>query len=277
MSVLLFMILFLLLLHPKIVSNSVMEACTLWFQVLLPTMYPSFVLLDLIHIAPLTHKISHLIYPIFRKLFHIQYEHSAFLILLSVLLGAPASTKMIFEAYQNQWISEDEKNRLICHFSTLSFPYTLMICSAFQISLLWPYLIFFGLALFGMHFYQPQKESRSVFQTFNKDYLRIFISSITKNIQILFNILGILIFFRVLIHLFFPNGFVLYPYFEILGGLHSLNSFESYTKGMVLSAIGFLGFSVHIQIYSIDDSFPYRKFLKYRLCAMGMGLLGFVF
>lgn len=97
--------------------------------------------------------------------------------------------------------------------------------------------------------------------------------SIPKNTTIVLNILGILIVFRVLIGLFFDASFLFYPYLEILGGFSQKPS-----PVIFYSALNFLGFSIHLQIYSIYSAISYRDFLFARLFFTLTGLiLGFCY
>ncbi|MDE5715742.1 MAG: hypothetical protein K2I42_06370, partial [Anaeroplasmataceae bacterium] len=127
MTIFLILILILLISNPNIVSLEVYNASILWFTVLLPTMYPSFVIIDMIYYMPLIHRLSLAIYKPFRVLFHISSPKSVFIILISFICGAPASTKMISAAYDNNEISKEESINLVCAFSTLSLPYTILI------------------------------------------------------------------------------------------------------------------------------------------------------
>lgn len=270
MTIVLIIILVLLMTSPNIVAYEVMNATILWFTVLVPTMFPSFVTIDLIENMPLVKKISIWIYPVFKKIFKINSPKSAFIILLSLLCGAPASTKMIQNSLENNQISEKEAQNLICAFSTLSMPYTLMICRTNHISALLYYLLFLILAILWMQLTNKKEDITYHDSSLKTDYLKCFLNSIHKNTLILVNILGILILFKVLMGLLFKNEPIFYPYFEILGGLSKTNH-----KLIVLTSLGFLGFSVHLQIYSIFENLKYRKFLLSRIYFSLLGLLIF--
>lgn len=268
MTIFLLFILYLLITNPTVVAQEVYQASILWFTVLLPTMYPSFVILDLIYYMPLIHKISLKLVKPFALLFNIHSSKGVFLILLSLLCGAPASTKLISTAYEQEEISKSEYENLICAFSTLSLPYTCLILKKLNFSILLYYSFFLLLSILWMKCFQKRKKITIQNTTFSKDYITLFFSSIKKNTDILFNILGILIIFRVLIRLIFPENFLLYPYLEILGGLNTTN-----TSWIILSALGFLGLSVHLQILSISKKFNYLKFLGSRILFSLLGLL----
>ncbi|MDE5855936.1 MAG: hypothetical protein K2H06_02715, partial [Anaeroplasmataceae bacterium] len=133
MTIILLFILYLLIANPSIVASEVLNACQMWLTVLLPIMYPSFVVIDFIEHMPLVTKISKILYKPFKYIFHIHNEKSAFLILFSLLCGSPASTKLFQASYEKNEITKKECQNLICAFSTLSLPYTLMLCNTFSI------------------------------------------------------------------------------------------------------------------------------------------------
>lgn len=271
MTLILLWILFLLITSPQLVAQEVVSAAQIWFTVLVPTMYPSFVVIDMIENMPFIQRLSNWMFPVFKWLFHIHSPKSAFIILMSLLCGAPASTKLIQNSTSQQLISKTESENLICAFSTLSMPYTLMICQRNQLSIVLYYLLFGMLAAIWMWLFNKKEEKTKTPVLVTSSYLNCFLNSIQKNIQILVNILGILVIFKVLLKLIFQNEILFFPYFEILGGLSQTNH-----KLVVLTALGFLGFSVHLQIYSILEEFNYRKFLFSRIYFCLLGLLVFL-
>lgn len=272
MSFFLYLILVLLILFPAKVSSAVLEASQLWFMTLLPVLYPSLICLDLISITPLTQKISSLLFPIFKKLFAVEDKNSCYLILLSVLCGAPASTKLIQQAIEQKQISVEEGKRLICVFSNLSLPFCSIIVGPSVIPFFF-IILFFSFGGFIPPFWQKNKSTFGKSIPSKENYLSCFMRSIPKNTTIVLNILGILIVFRVLIGLFFDASFLFYPYLEILGGFSQKPS-----PVIFYSALNFLGFSIHLQIYSIYSAISYRDFLFARLFFTLTGLiLGFCY
>lgn len=275
MSILLFVVLVLLILNPSIVSEQVFITSSLWLTVLLPAMYPSLVCIDLLAQMPLISKLSKALFPLFRTLFNIQHERSAFIIVISILCGAPASTKVVQASLVNKEISEAEGTALICAFSYLSLPYSLLVCQNFHI----PFYLFLPsillLSMIWMHlFYKTKSSLESKKEQSEIHYASFFVHSIKDNFNIILNILGIMILFRVLISLTLSTHSFLYPFLEILGGLTSMEA-TPYSKIIACSALGFLGFSVHLQIFSIKEDIPYFKFLGAKSFFLLLGGLGF--
>lgn len=271
MTIILLFVLYLLITNPTVVSKEVVNACQIWFSVLLPIMYPSFVVIDFIQHMPLISKISKILYKPFKYIFHIHNEKSAFLILFSLLCGSPASTKLFQASYERNEITKKECNNLICAFSTLSLPYTLMLCQKFSIIVPLYYVSFLVLAAIWMHLFNKKEPSKEVSSIEPISYLKFFFSSIQKNIQIVLQILGILIIFRVLIKIIFKNSLVFYPFLEILGGL------QGTTHPLIATmAMGFLGISEHLQILSIAEDVPYTKLLFTRIYFSSLGILSLI-
>lgn len=271
MTLFLILILILMLTNPHIVSFEVYNACVLWFTTLLPTMYPSFVVIDMIYHMPLIYKFSSFLYKPFKFIFHISSSKSVFLILISLICGAPASTKLIVASYEKKEISKREYTNLICAFSTLSMPYTILILQQYGISIWKYYLIVCLLAWIWMFLFQRKEKTNLIPVSFESDYLNLFFTSVKKNMDILLNILGILIIIRVLTAFLFPKNFILYPYLEILGGLEN-----PIAPIVALSAMGFLGVSIHFQMLYIMKDIPYYKFLVSRLFFLLVGIVAFL-
>lgn len=270
MTILLLFLLYLLIANPKIVANEIYNASIMWFSTLLPIMYPSFIIIDFLQNMPLINIISKLLYKPFKYIFHIYNEKSAFLILFSFICGSPASTKLIYNAYTNNEISKKEYQSLIYSFSFLSLPYTILLCNKFNINLLFYYLGIILLASILMHIINRKADVNSNAQLYKINYIELFFSSIKKNTQIVIEILGILVIFRVFIKLIFKN-IIIYPFLEILGGMEVTNS-----QMIALAAMGFLGISEHLQILSIAKDINYSKLLFLRFYFSHIFILSFL-
>lgn len=271
MTLILLFILYLLIMNPNVVAKEVLASCQIWLTVLLPIMYPSFVIIDFIEHMPLVNKISKILYRPMHYLFHIYNQKSAFLILFSLLCGSPASTKIFKASYEKHEISKKEYHNLICAFSTLSLPYTLLLCQKFLILVPLYYACLLFIAAIWMHLFNKKDALEAANEIEPISYLKFLFSSIQKNIQIVLQILGILVIFRVLIHVIFQGEPIFYPFLEILGGLSMTDN--SLIAGM---AMGFLGISEHMQILSIADDLPYSKLLLARVCFSSLGCLSFL-
>ncbi len=261
MTIILLLILYLLITNQDLVSKEIYNATIMWYQTIIPIMYPSFVVIDFLQNMPQINKICEIIYKPFKFLFNINYKKSSFLILFSFICGSPASTKLIYNAYLNKEISKSEYQSLVYSFSFLSLPYTIILCNKFNINI---YIYYFGiiiLAIILMHIINNNNicEDINNIKIEKTKYIDLFFNSIKKNTQIIIDVLGILIIFRVLIKLFFYNE-ILYPFLEILGGIEITKN-----QMIALAAMGFLGISEHLQIISIAKELNYKKLFFCRL------------
>lgn len=267
MTILFTLILILLFLNPNIIANQVLDSINLWIKILIPSLYPSLICIDIISNSKLLTKITNFIHPLFKKIFNINSSYSTFIIILSYICGAPASTKLILNAKNNNKISSFEAENLIYCFSNLSLPFTIFILKDYKLILVYYFCSILISALL-MNIINKKQEINQLPQNNQIDFISIFLSSIKKNIELMLNILGIVMFFRIIINLIFSNNFIGYTYIEILGGITSTNN-----KFIILSSLGFLGISIHLQILSIYKV-KYYKLLLIRLIYL---ILGFVF
>lgn len=265
MSIIFILILILLILNPEITSKQVIEALNLFITSLLPTLYPSLICIDIISNSKLITKITNIFHPLFKNIFNVNSSYSTFIIILSYICGAPASTKLISNAKDNNLITDFEANNLIYCFSNLSLPFTIFILKDYKILILY-YLLSIIISSILMHIFNKKSmlTNKIIFHKIN--FTTLFLSSIKKNIELMLNILGIVMFFRIVINILLPNSFI-YSYIEILGGLSNTNNLF-----IKLSSLGFLGISVHLQILSIYP-IRYYKFFLVRLIFLLLGLL----
>lgn len=241
-----------------------MSSSILWFKSLVPILYPSLLFIDLIMNENSLVIISNYLYKPFKYIFNINYPKSVILILLSIICGVPANVKAIDICIKNNEISLNEGNNLIFSYSNMSLAYLIYVFNLFDMPF---YLYFiFSFLLSSIIFYflnKKETDNTKLSITFNNRINTLF-NSINKATKTLFTILGIIVLFNILINLFFPNGFIFYPFFEILGGINYIKE-KSLSFIFVIFAIGFLGLSVHMQILSIKPDIPYFKFLIIRL------------
>lgn len=262
MTIILLFILYLLITNQKVVSIEIYNTTIMWFSTLLPIMFPGFIVIDFLENMPLIDMLCKAIYKPLKYIFNIKYKKSSFLILFSFVCGSPASTKLIYNAYLKNEISKNEYQNLICIFSFLSLSYTILLCNKFYINIFVYYLGIIMIAIILMHILNNKNDIDNTLKNEKIDkinYIDLFFNSIKKNTQIVINVLGILIIFKVLIKLFFYNE-TLYPFLEILGGMDVAKN-----QMIVLAAMGFLGISEHLQIIFIAKDINYKKLFFCRL------------
>lgn len=265
MLILFIIIFILILINPQTSSQAFTSSAMLWFSSLVPVLYPSLLFIDLLMNDKSLIIICNYLYKPFKYVLNINYPKSVILIILSLICGVPGNVKAIDLCIKNNEISNDEGNNLIYAYSNMSLAYTIYIFNLFDM----PFYIYFIISFLfsSILFYILNNKvitTNKSFEFEHENVINTLFKSISKSTQILFTILGIIVLFNILITLFFPNGFILYPIFEILGGLNYIKE-KSLSFILVVFALGFLGLSAHMQMLSIRSDLPYFKFLIIRL------------
>ncbi len=281
MILLLILVFILLLLNPNIVSICVISTCKIWLYKLVPILYPSFILVDFLVKDNYLEMMSVFFFPFFKKILHIRYPKSSLIILLSLISGAPASTKLIKNALDKEDIDSKEANLLLYSCSCFSLPYTIYILNLFHLNSILYYTII--LLFIFITFIFNKKESNSSEPKFLKKqnkYVTTFFSSVSNNINILTSILGIMIFFNILLVLSHMDERI-YSFFEVLNGhqlLLQLDINKKLKDVLLVSSLSFLGLSVHLQILYIYPCLKYIKFFSYKLLqSLCCGFIFFIF
>lgn len=277
MIFLLLFVFVLLLLKPEIAAECVVSTGRLWFYKLVPVLYPNFILVDFLTESHALSYCGTLLFKPLKKIAHIRFPKSSVILILSFICGAPASTKLIRNALEEGDIDEQEANALLLSSSCFSLPYSLYVLRLFQLNkILYFLLVFFSCILILWTFNRgvPQTEYKK--REDNKSFTSVFFSSVSKNIDILLSILGIMIFFNILLSLIHMD-FRLYSYFEVLNG-HNLLAQSDISKRvkdfLLISSLSFLGISVHLQVLYVYPKLNYVQFFSVKLAqALFIGLV----
>ena len=255
-----------------------MESASLWFYSLVPIMFPALIITEMINNERLLDKICNILYKPFRLIFNIYNPKSVYLIIISILCGAPTNARAIKLAIDNNEISKTEAHLILEIFSSLSLAYTIYILKSNNINILLYYLTYIIISAILMHILnKPTSNELSTSNKIYKKRLDVLFSSIKSATSVLFSILGVIIFFNILISTLFNKDFFLYPYLELMGGLDYINK-----KGLgtlnIVSSLTFLSLSIHFQILSNDIDFIYLKFLIIRIiCSLFITFIFFLF
>ena len=266
LTIILIIVFILLILNPSISSITILEASSIWFNKLVPILFPSLIIIDLLNNDKRLEALSLYLVPLFKRIFKIRYPKSSFIIILSIICGAPGSYKLIANSLDNNEIDITEANSLSMAFSGFSLAYTIFILNSFNISIIFYYIIFILLAIFIMKYNNRGIIVSEYKKSIKRPILKELLDSINKNTNILISILGIIIIFKLLIVLTNVNE-VLYLFIEPLGGHNKFSSFIMKKKlkdGFITSSLSFLGLSIHLQIYYRYDKLNYKKFLFFR-------------
>ena len=293
-------------------SESILEAASfalaIWKKNIFPSLFPFFVLSDIMVKYGMPEFIGNLLKP-FMKIFKIKSK-AAFVLVMSIISGNPANAKFTRELYLNGDLNEYECTKILC-FSCFTSPLFILGTVAILflnnkevgvLILLCHYLgnIIIGLMLRNYH-PSPKENGRISFKTAlneahkkriqNKnDFGKILTNSLINSINTLLLILGV-ITFCLIITTIINNNIVLNSVLESV-----LNGSIEMTQGLkyismeeiplklkcILSVmiLSFGGLSVHLQITSIlsDTKIKYLPFLLARILhSLISGILMFLF
>ena len=270
----------LIILSPTIVINAVLLSFKIWIYNLFPTLFPFFVISQLLISYGFDAFLSEILSPIMKICFNMR-GNGAFVLGMSMISGFPGSAKYTKALYDNGSISNDEASKLLTftHFANPLLllgtigPIFLNNYNAGKLILICHYStnLIIGLIFRGYGSCNNEKVScslkKAICQMHNK-YLLLnqtlgeIISNAIKNaIETLLMILGIITFFLMITSLinsvvpFNENTQILFNGFmEMTQGMKyvsMLNIPLQIKSTLVAMFISFGGFSVHIQILSI--------------------------
>ena len=270
-----FILLFLLCLfilvfkYNPLIRDTVIYSCDLWFNNLVPFMFVTYLLVDLL----LNYGIGDIFYRVFKS-------NVPILFIISMLLGTPANAKYVSEFYKNGYISEDSANWLLLFAYSPNPLFVFGIVPKYEMGvvvLLVLYLTNFLIAFFSIKYIRMNKCNQKKFE--NKSFTKCIEESIYKSSKILLLILGIIIIYAIIIKfmdLFFPeNFFILKIILEITNGINIIVNSNPDMYKWILFAVSFGGLSIHTQVKSIlsDTNLSYSHFLLGRLIASLISLL----
>lgn len=101
-----------MLISPKAVFNGASEGLLLWFQIILPTLFPFIIITNLLLYTDSIHYISNAIGIVLGKLFGVS-ENGSFAIIVGFLCGYPMGAKVTADLISSGYISNEEGRYLL--------------------------------------------------------------------------------------------------------------------------------------------------------------------
>lgn len=278
------------------ILKSVMFSFTIWRDNIFPSLFPFFVLSEILINYGLVEFISELFKPLMNKLFKVS-GNGAFVFFMSIISGFPSNSKYVRELYLKGLIDENEASKLLTftHFSNPLFilgTVSILFLNNKEVGLLILLCHYLTNIIIGLIFrnYYPCKNDNSkvslkqaVIKMHNKrinneqNFGQIITNSLINSINTLLLILGIVTMFLCIttiidnnININNYNQSILNGFFEMTQGLKYVSildiplKFKSVITTMILS---FGGLSVHMQVISIlsDTKIKYLPFFTARL------------
>lgn len=103
--------------NPKISLNSAASGVTVWFNIILPSLLPFFIISEILIGLGFVDFIGKLLQPLMKPLFNVPGE-GAFPLTMSILSGYPVGAKLTSRLREENLITKHEGDRLICFTST---------------------------------------------------------------------------------------------------------------------------------------------------------------
>ncbi len=290
-EIFIFVIFLSLLFYPDIVRSELINALTIFFKTLFPSIFPFFLIGNLLISYNFVNTINHLLKKVTTKVFHIS-SNASFIIIMSMISGFPSGAKYIRDLLNKKIINLDQANYLITftHFANPLFVLTTtsILFQERKISYFILLSMYLSNIIIGV-VTRPKTigKSHSVSYQEPPSFGEALTSSLTNTIDILIMILGNTCFFFLvskLITTIFPvNPFftcLINGFFDLTKGITSLTLLDTSfcLKGMlVLSLLSFGGINIHMQVLNLlqDTPVKYQNFLLGRIAQASISALFF--
>lgn len=101
-----------MLISPKAVFNGASEGLLLWFQIILPTLFPFIIITNLLICTDSIHYISGAVGGVLRKIFKVS-DNGSFAIITGFLCGYPMGAKVTADLISSRYVSGEEGRYLL--------------------------------------------------------------------------------------------------------------------------------------------------------------------
>lgn len=285
-----------LLINKSTIFNTISYSMNLWISSIIPSLFPFFIISDILIQYNITDYIPNPIRKIFKKLFNVS-DNSITIFFLSLLSGFPSSARNIRTMYDMNLINEKEASHtlIFTHFSNPLFILGTVSVFFFKnetlglIILIAHYLSNIILGIITRNYNTISIIDKKQTNVLQKNFPKVFISAIKNAIDNLLTILGTLTCFLIIsamiintINLSNYNSTILKGILEMTMGLKSLsllNISDIYKVVISTMFISFGSLSVHMQILSflIDTKISYKQFFIARIFhALIAGFLSYI-
>ncbi len=280
-SILTFIILILVLLNKELVSTSILSSLYIWYNTLVPSMFPMIVLSDILITYNSTNIIPKLITNSISKLFNIS-KNATTIFFFSLISGFPTNAVIIKKAVDTNKISTNEGEHLLlfCNFANPLF--ILQTIGKFYLkNSTYAVIILISNILsniiIGTIFRKKNNPNTNYinYPDKNQSLGIILKDAISKAINSLFLVAGTITMFIILTtllsHILNLNNILkltIQSILELTMGLSYLSNLnlDDTIKVVISTAIlSFSGLSIHLQVYSILENIKYKNYLKGRI------------
>ncbi len=262
------------------VRDVILKAIDLFFKKVFVSLFPMFIINDILMMANFPFYFYQVFNNIFKKVFRAS-GILAYVFLLSLLSGTPSNAYILKNLVKDNKISVEEANHYLyfTYFSNPLFLYT-MLKVLFSISTTIKIILihYFSNIIIGIIKRRdaPIITNREIKRD-KHSISREIPKSISKSINTLLMILGVIVFYMLIIYIInnlfnFTGVFKVISagFLEITNGLNTMSTIKIYGKLkeiIAISIISFGGLSIHTQIKGIldDSDINYQGFFKGRI------------
>ena len=277
-----FIVFILILFNKELVSSTIINSFYIWFNTLVPSMLPMFILSDILINYNFIMFIPNKITIFISKLFNISKE-AVLVVFISLISGFPGNALAIKMAYDLELISKDEANHLLLftHFANPLF--ILQTIGIFYLkNNTYGIIVFISHVLsafiLGILFRNnncPSKNNYISKNSKSQSFTNVFSLSIKKSINTLLMVAGTVTSFLIISTLI-SNIFNFNQYMSVfvqgilemtmgLSNLSMLDINDIYKVIFSSGLISFGGLSIHMQVMSILEDFKYFNYFKGRI------------
>ncbi len=296
-----FFIIYFILTNSSIVINSVLNSLELWKNVLFPSLFPFFLLAELLIYFGFVDFLGELLKKV-TSFFRVN-KNSAFVLVMSMISGFPSGARSMKSLYDKDKISSNDIKQLLyfTHFANPLFiiggiGYLLLNDITIGIYIMISHYV--ANFILGFIFRKRKvilKEKISIRRALgyldkekSNSFISTLSSAITSSIQTLLLLLGIIIFFGIISEIIkntisLPDTFnlIISGILEITNGINlvSFSSLSLEVKGLIISCfLSFGGLSVHMQVLSIlrGSNIKYSDYFKARLLHLFIAFLLYI-
>lgn len=282
----LIVLLFEILFHKSLVFETISYSLNLWVTTLIPSMFPFFVISDILIQYHITNYIPNFIKKTFTKLFHVN-DSVITIFFLSLLSGFPSSARNTKTLYEKKLLTKEEASHalIFTHFSNPLFILSTVAVFFLReekygyIILIAHYLgnILLGIITRNLQPSTPDTNQYTPLSEKSQSFSTILIKSIRSSIDTLLLIVGTLTCFLILSSLMIYHlkvdlytSSLIKGILEITMGLKSLSLLsisDCYKVVISTMFISFGGLSVHLQVLSqlVDTDISYQPFFIARI------------
>lgn len=278
-----FIILIFIFFNRDIVSNTVISSFYIWFNTLVPSMFPMFVTSDILISCNFVMYIPRFITSFFMKIFNVSKE-AVLTILISLVAGFPNNALAIKTSYDAGFISKRECEHLlyICHFANPLF--VLETVGVFYLKsntygiiiLVSNILSAIGVGVILRKRNIPTSNNYISKRSNCQNFGSLLSNSIKKSVNTLLMISGVITSFLIVSSLICYNfnfndyiSTIIKGIMEMTMGIRSLSLLNIKDIYMVMfssAILSFGGLSIHMQVISIlDDKIRYCNYFVGRV------------